>query len=162
MLRPMFKISVILTLLTLLSCKTEKFNSEAEKGRIKKELFTDVFNAMIVGDIDSAIKAVPDSGDIFVGFGEIVRTSKSEIRKNYEKDLSQMKCESYEFADGPTIIFIDSHNCYGTAKIKWTCILASDSTKTKKEYILSTLFVAKKQNNGNWVRVASSQSEKHD
>jgi len=150
----------LLTILLMLSCESATFDSKKEEKIVKQDLFVKVFDSLIKGDIESVMEAVPDSGDIFVGFGEIVRDTKDQIRKGYESELSQIKCESYELVEGPYIKFIDSNNCYGTAKIKWTCIKASDTVNTKNEFVISTLFVGHKERNGKWVRVASSQTER--
>jgi hypothetical protein len=149
-------------LVSLLNCSSQHFDPDLEKVLIEKDLFTRVFDSMISGELDSVMLAVPDSGDILVAFGEVVTNTKEEVRQIYQVELSKFNCLKYELVEGPNINFIDQRNCYGTAKIKWICNHFNDSSNTTKEYIISTLFIATKQVNGRWVRVASSQSEKQD
>jgi uncharacterized protein (TIGR02246 family) len=153
---------IILIAATLPGCSSQSFDPMKEAEAVKRDLFTEMFEAFKTKNADKALESVPEQGDIFVSSGDVMRDSRDQIRKYHEEQFAQARSWRYEFVKEPSIEFIGTDHCYGTAVWRVVYTLESDTTHTEKEMTKSTLFVGRKRDNGKWERVASSETVLQD
>lgn len=149
---------ILLTILTM-GCSPPSIDEEKEKALVIEQLVLKVNESLKLGDSKSAATPVPITGDISVTSGDIIKSTKDEVVKHYKEQIDQIHFNDYKFLEGPTVTLLGDNACYVTLKIHWTYTLKGDSTKSKKDFISSSLLVGKKRD-GIWETVATSQTNK--
>lgn len=142
--------------LFLLQCASA-WDAETEKALVRQQLLDQVYQSLQAGSAELAIAPVPEMGDLSVTGGDILRSTRAEVRQHYQNQLDQMIIKQVVLLQDPEIEFLSKDACFGAAKVKWTYVLKTDSTRQQQEFISSTLFVGQKINK-RWYTVASAQT----
>lgn len=149
---------ILLTILTM-GCSASTIDEEKEKALVIEQLILKINESLKLADSKSAATPVPLEGEISVTSGDVIKSTKDEVVKHYQEQIDQIYFNDYEFLDGPTVTLLGDKACYVTFKIHWTYTLKGDSTKSKKDFVSSSLLVGQKRN-GVWETVATSQTNK--
>lgn len=105
-------------ILLMTGCSSQTTDNKSEIETAKNDLFINVLESVKNKDWEKSLESIPETGQVSVVFGEIMKVTKEGMKKIYEGESNQIQCESYEILDGPTIEIIESDYCYGTAVIQ--------------------------------------------